>query len=301
MPRPAFEVADIFRSHGATWRRANAGHVSLDQMKVMSAIERCRTIALGGHVARCEGCANTVIAYNSCRNRHCPKCQGAAAQQWLADREAELLPVGYFHLVFTLPAPVADIAYHNKAAIYGLLFKAAAEATLTIAADPKRLGARIGITAVLHSWGSAMTHHPHVHMIVPGGGISLDDTHWVSCRPGFFLPVRVLSRLFRRLFLSNLLAAHRAGHLAFYGNYAALTDPVAFAAFLAPLRKAEWVVYAKKPFAGPQAVLAYLSRYTHRVAISNRRLISADENSVTFTWKDYRIEGPGRSRAELPA
>ena len=301
MPRPAFEVADIFRSHGAAWRRANAGHVSLDQMKVMSAIERCRTIALGGHVARCEGCANTVIAYNSCRNRHCPKCQGAAAKQWLAEREAELLPVGYFHLVFTLPAPIADIAYHNKAAIYGLLFKAAAEATLTIAADPKRLGARIGITAVLHSWGSAMTHHPHVHMIVPGGGISLDDTHWVSCRPDFFLPVRVLSRLFRRLLLSNLLAAHQAGHLAFYGNYAALTDPVAFAALLAPLRQAEWVVYAKKPFAGPQAVLAYLSRYTHRVAISNRRLISADENSVTFTWKDYRIEGPGRySTMTLP-
>ena len=301
MPRPAFEVADIFRSHGATWRRANAGHVSLDQMKVMSAIERCRTIALGGHVARCEGCANTVIAYNSCRNRHCPKCHGAAAKQWLAEREAELLPVGYFHLVFTLPAPIADIAYHNKTAIYGLLFKAAAEATLTIAADPKRLGARIGITAVLHSWGSAMTHHPHVHMIVPGGGISLDDTHWVSCRPGFFLPVRVLSRLFRRLFLSNLLAAHQAGHLAFYGNYAVLTDPVAFATFLAPLRKAEWVVYAKKPFAGPQAVLAYLSRYTHRVAISNRRLIPADENSVTFTWKDYRIEGPGRySTMTLP-
>jgi hypothetical protein len=301
VPRPAFEVADIFRSHGAAWRRANAGHVSLDQMKVMSAIERCRTIALGGHVARCEGCANTVIAYNSCRNRHCPKCQGAAAKQWLAEREAELLPVGYFHLVFTLPAPIADIAYHNKAAIYGLLFKAAAEATLTIAADPKRLGARIGITAVLHSWGSAMTHHPHVHMIVPGGGISLDDTHWVSCRPDFFLPVRVLSRLFRRLLLSNLLAAHQAGHLAFYGNYAALTDPVAFAAFLAPLRQAEWVVYAKKPFAGPQAVLAYLSRYTHRVAISNRRLISADENSVTFTWKDYRIEGPGRySTMTLP-
>jgi hypothetical protein len=301
VPRPAFEVADIFRSHGATWRRANAGHVSLDQMKVMSAIERGRTIALGGHVARCEGCANTVIAYNSCRNRHCPKCQGAAAKQWLAEREAELLPVGYFHLVFTLPAPIADIAYHNKAAIYGLLFKAAAEATLTIAADPKRLGARIGITAVLHSWGSAMTHHPHVHMIVPGGGISLDDTHWVSCRPGFFLPVRVLSRLFRRLFLSNLLAAHQAGHLAFFGDHAALARARAFAAFLAPLRKAEWVVYAKKPFAGPQAVLAYLSRYTHRVAISNRRLISADENSVTFTWKDYRIEGPGRySTMTLP-
>jgi len=209
VPRPALEVADIFRDHGAAWRSANAGHVSRDQLKVMSAIERCRTVALGGHVARCENCADTVIAYNSCRNRHCPKCQGAAAKEWLAEREAELLPVGYFHLVFTLPGPIADIAYHNKAAIYGLLFTAAAEATLTIAGDPKRLGARIGITAVLHSWGSAMTHHPHVHMIVPGGGISLDDTRWVSCRPGFFLPVRVLSRLFRRLFLGKLLDAHQ--------------------------------------------------------------------------------------------
>jgi hypothetical protein len=206
VPRPALEVADIFRDHGAAWRRANAGHVSLDQLKVMSAIERCRTVALGGHVARCEDCADTVIAYNSCRNRHCPKCQGAAAKEWLAEREAELLPVGYFHIVFTLPGPIADIAYHNKAAIYGLLFTAAAEATMTIAADPKRLGARIGITAVLHTWGSAMTHHPHVHMIVPGGGISLDHTRWVSCRPGFFLPVRVLSHLFRRLFLGQLLA-----------------------------------------------------------------------------------------------
>jgi hypothetical protein len=288
------EVADIFRDHGAAWRRANAGHVSLDQMKVMSAIERCRTVALGGHVARCENCADTVIAYNSCRNRHCPKCQGAAAKEWLAEREAELLPVGYFHLVFTLPGPIAVIAYHNKAAVYGLLFSAAAEATLTIAADPKRLGARIGITAVLHTWGSAMTHHPHVHMIVPGGGISLDDTRWVSCRPGFLLPVRVLSRLFRRLFLGKLLAAHQAGCLTFFGDHAALAEPRAFAAFLAPLHKAEWVVYAKKPFGGPQAVLAYLSRYTHRVAISNRRLISADETSVTFKWKDYRIEGPDR-------
>jgi hypothetical protein len=294
VPRPALEVADIFRDHGAAWRRANAGHVSLDQMKVMSAIERCRTVALGGHVARCEDCAHTLIAYNSCRNRHCPKCQAAAAKEWLAEREAELLPVGYFHLVFTLPAPIADIAYQNKATIYGLLFTAAAEATLTIAADPKRLGARIGITAVLHSWGSAMTHHPHVHMIVPGGGISLDGTRWVSCRPRFFLPVRVLSRLFRRLLLGKLLAAHQAGHLAFFGGHAALAEPQAFAAFLAPLRKTEWVVYAQTPFAGPQAVLAYLSRYTHRVAISNRRLISADETGVTFTWKDYRIEGPDR-------
>jgi hypothetical protein len=292
--RPALEVADIFRDHGAAWRAANAGHVSLDQLKVMSAIERCRTAALGGHVARCEKCSHTIIAYNSCRNRHCPKCQGAAAKEWLAEREAELLPVPYFHVVFTLPGPIADIAYQNKAVIYDLLFKAAAEATLTIAADPKHLGASIGITAVLHTWGSALTHHPHVHMIVPGGGISLDGERWIACRPTFFLPVRVLSRLFRRLFLKMLTMAHEADRLAFFGDRAALADKGAFAAFLAPLRKAEWVVYAKKPFGGPQAVLAYLSRYTHRVAISNRRLISADQTDVTFKCKDYRIEGPGR-------
>src|SRR5712691_11849416 len=248
------------------WREANRGHVSLGQLKVMSAIERCRTAALGGHVWRCDDCAHTLIAYNSCRNRHCPKCQGAAARAWLAEREAELLPVGYFHVVFTLPGEIAAIAYQNKAVLYDLLFKASAETVLTIAADPKRLGARIGITAVLHTWGSAMTHHPHVHMIVPAGGISLDDTRWVSCRPGFFLPVRVLSRLFRRLFLGKLRAAHQAGRLAFFGGHAPLAEPRAFVAFLAPLRKTEWVVYAKKPFAGPHAVLAYLSRYTHRVA-----------------------------------
>src|SRR5664279_2693270 len=224
MSRPALEVADIFRDHGAAWRLANAGHVSLDQLKVMSAIERCRTVALGGHVARCENekCAHTIIAYNSCRNRHCPKCQGAAAKQWLAEREAELLPVGYFHLVFTLPGPIADIAYQNKAVIYDLLFKAAAEATLTIADDPKHLGARIGITAVLHTWGSALTHHPHVHMIVPGGGISLDGKRWVSCKPNFFLPVRVLSKLFRRLMLEQIAAAHAAGKLIFFGAQAHL-------------------------------------------------------------------------------
>jgi Putative transposase/Transposase zinc-binding domain len=294
MSRPALEVADIFRDHGAAWRSANAGHLSLDQLKVMSAIERCRTAALGGHVARCEDCARTVIAYNSCRNRHCPKCQGAAATEWLAEREAELLPVPYFHLVFTLPGPIADIAYQNKAVIYDLLFKAAAEATLTIASDPKHLGARIGITAVLHTWGSALTHHPHVHMIVPGGGLSDNGERWIACGPTFFLPVRVLSRLFRRLFLKMLTMAHETNRLAFFGDNAALTDKRAFAAFLAPLRNAEWVVYAKKPFGGPQAVLAYLSRYTHRVAISNRRLISADDNGITFKWKDYRIEGPGR-------
>ena len=263
-------------------------------MKVMSAIERCRTAALGGHVARCETCSHTRIAYNSCRNRHCPKCQGAAAKEWLAEREAELLPVPYFHLVYTLPAPIADIAYQNKAVIYDILFKASAETTLTIAADPKHLGARIGIISVLHSWGSAMTHHPHVHMIVPGGGISVDGSRWVSCRPGFFLPVRVLSRLFRRLFLAMLVAAHQAGRLQFFGAHAALADAAAFAAFLAPLRRSEWVVYSKKPFGGPEAVLAYLSRYTHRVAISNRRLIAIDHTGVTFKYKDYRIEGPER-------
>jgi hypothetical protein len=292
--RAKLEVADIFRDHGAAWRQANAGHVSLGQLKVMTAIERCRTAALGGHVKRCADCAHTVIAYNSCRNRHCPKCQGAAAKQWLAEREAELLPVPYYHLVFTLPAPIADIAYQNKATIYDILFKASAEAVMTIAADPKHLGARVGITAVLHSWGSAMTHHPHVHMIVPGGGIALDGQRWIACRPGFFLPVRVLSRLFRRLFLAKLAAAHAAGRLNFFGDQAALADPQAFAADLAPLRKTEWVVYAKRPFGGPETVLAYLSRYTHRVAIANSRLLALDDNTVTFKWKDYRCKGPDR-------
>jgi Putative transposase/Transposase zinc-binding domain len=292
--RPALEVADIFRDHGAAWRRANAGHVSLGQLKVMSAIESCRTAALGGHVARCEDCSHTHIAYNSCRNRHCPKCQGAAAREWLADREAELLPVPYHHVVFTLPAPVADIAYQNKAVIYDILFKAAAETLITIAADPKHLGARIGLTAVLHTWGSALTHHPHVHVIVPGGGISLDQTRWISCRPGFFLPVRVLSRLFRRLFLENLVAAHGAGRLQFFGHHAPLAGCDAFSAYLAPLRKIEWVVYSKRPFGGPEAVLAYLSRYTHRVAIANSRLIAFDGTGVTFKWKDYRAKGRER-------
>src|SRR5213079_604202 len=237
MFRPKLEVADIFRDHGAAWRAANAGHVSLDQLKVMSAIERCRTAALGGHVARCEDCSHTLIAYNSCRNRHCPKCQGAAAKEWLAEREAELLQVPYYHVVFTLPAAVADIAYQNKPVIYDLLFKTSAEALVTIAADPKHLGARVGVTSLLHTWGSALTHHPHVHMIVPGGGISLDGKSWISCRPGFFLPVRVLSRLFRRLFLEKLIVAHKAGHLKFFGVQARLDNIRAFKAYLAPLRK----------------------------------------------------------------
>ena len=296
MPRERLEVADIFRAHGPAWRRAQAGHVSLGQLKVMSAIERCRTAALGGHVARCEECSHTRIAYNSCRNRHCPKCQGAAAKEWLADREAELLPVPYYHVVFTLPAPIAGIAYQNKAEIYAILFKAAAETLLTIAADPRHLGARIGLTAVLHTWGSALTHHPHVHCIVPGGGLSLDGTRWVACRPGFFLPVRVLSRLFRRLVLEQLAAAHEAGRLHFFGDHAPLAGGDAFTAYLAPLRTIEWVVYSKRPFGGPEAVLAYLSRYTHRVAIANSRLIACDETGVTFRWKDYRANGRERHK-----
>jgi hypothetical protein len=294
MTRERLEVADIFRAHGPAWRRAQAGHLSLGQIKVMSAIERCRTAALGGHVAACQDCGHIHVAYNSCRNRHCPKCQGAAARDWLAARQAELLPVAYYHVVFTLPAPIADIAYHNKAVVYALLFKAAAETLLTIAADPKHLGARIGLTAVLHTWGSALTHHPHVHCIVPGGGLSERGDRWISCRPGFFLPVRVLSRLFRRLFLENLAAAHQAGRLQFFGALTSLREPSAFAAWLAPLRKIEWVVFAKRPFAGPEAVLAYLSRYTHRVAISNRRLVALDDNGVTFRWKDYRAKGRTR-------
>jgi Putative transposase/Transposase zinc-binding domain len=294
--RPRLEVADILHHHGAAWRRANAGHVSLGQLQVMSAIVSCRTAALGGHVTRCEDCAHTQIAYNSCRNRHCPKCQGAAARDWLAEREADLLPVPYFHVVFTLPAAIATIAYHNKAVIYDLLFKASSEALLTIAADPKHLGARIGVTAVLHSWGSAMTHHPHVHMIVPGGGIALDGSKWVACKPGFFLPVRVLSKLFRRLMLEKLAAAHAVGRLTFFGEHAGLRDPKAFAAQLAPLRKKNWFIYAKPPFAGPQAVLAYLARYTHRVAVSNRRLVALDADGVTFRYKDYRRNGQERYR-----
>jgi hypothetical protein len=294
MTRPALEVADIFRGHGPAWREANADHISRDQMKVMSAIERCRTMALGGHVARCEGCAHTVIAYNSCRNRHCPKCQGAAAREWLAERQAELLPVPYYHVVFTLPAPLRDIAYQNKAVIYDLLFKASAETVLTIAADPKHLGVRIGITAVLHTWGSTMIHHPHIHMIVPGGGISLDGQRWVSCRPRFLLPVPVFSKLFRGLFLHKLLAAHREGRLTFFGKHARLAERKAFAAYLGPSRKVKWHVYCKPPFGGPEAVLAYLSRYTHRVAISNHRLIASDHRGVTFRYKDYRADGSAR-------
>ena len=296
MGTAALEVADIFRTHGPAWRQAQRSHLSLGQLKVMTAIEQCRSAALGGHVLRCEDCQRLQVAYNSCRNRHCPKCQASAAQRWLDARQADLLPVDYFHVVFTLPAPISEIAYWNKAVVYGLLFEVAAQTLRTIAADPKHLGAQIGATLVLHTWGSALTHHPHVHGIVPGGGLSLDGQRWMACRPGFFLPVRVLSRLFRRRFLEALETEHRAGTLQFFSQHTALADPKALARGLAPLRRCEWVVYAKKPFAGPQAVLAYLSRYTHRVAISNSRLVAHDERGVTFRWKDYRDKGRGQGK-----
>jgi predicted RNA-binding Zn-ribbon protein involved in translation (DUF1610 family) len=288
MSRQALEVADIFRARGPVWRQANAGHISLGQLKVMSAIEACRSAALGGHVLRCSSCAHQQIAYNSCRNRHCPRCQGSAAHRWLEARQADLLPVEYYHLVFTLPAPISDLAYSNKSVIYTILFKAAAETLQTIAADPRHLGARVGLTLVLHTWGSTMIHHPHVHGIVPGGGLSGDGKQWIHCRPGFFLPVRVLSRLFRRLFLERLTDAYQAGDLKFFGGHQALADGEAFGDWIKPLRKTEWVVYAKRPFAGPEAVLAYLSLYTHRVAIANSRLLKFNDQGVTFKWKDYR-------------
>ena len=288
MSRQTQEVADIFRAQGPVWRQAHQGHISLGQLKVMSAIEACRSAALGGHVLRCSSCEHQQIAYNSCRNRHCPKCQGSAAHHWLEARQADLLPVEYYHLVFTLPAPISNLAYSNQSVIYAILFRAAAETLQTIAADPKHLGARVGLTLVLHTWGSAMTHHPHVHGIVPGGGLSINGEQWIPCRPGFFLPVRVLSRLFRRLFLDRLKDAYEAGELRFYGDHQSLIHADAFSSWIMPLRNIEWVVYAKRPFSGPQAVLAYLSRYTHRVAIANSRLLKFNEQGVTFKWKDYR-------------
>jgi len=295
--RTSLEVADIFRAEGASYRTAQAGHLSLTQLKVMSAIETCRTAALGGHLDACEDCGHQRIAYNSCRNRHCPCTPGAAARTWLAERESDLLPVGYFHVVFTLPTEVADIAWQNKAVVYDLLFRAAAETMMTIAADLRHLGARIGITAVLHTWGSAMTHHPHIHRILPGGGISLDSQHWISSRPAFLLPVRMLGSLFRRLFLTQLIEWHRTGQLAFSSpTRASLADHRLFLRHLAAVRNKRWVVYAKPPFTGPEAVLAYLSRYTHRVAISNRRLLAFDAAGVTFRYKDYRRDGADRQR-----
>jgi hypothetical protein len=282
------EVADIFRRFGSAWREAHQGHISLGQLKVMSAIECCRSAALGGHVLRCQNCSHIQIAYNSCRNRHCPKYQASAAKRWLEARQLELLPVDYFHVVFTLPAVIADMAYQNKREIYRILFKAAAETLRTIAVDPKHLGAKIGVTMVLHTWGSALTHHPHVHCIIPGGGFSTNGQQWIACRKGFFLPVRVLSRLFRRLFLERLTSAYRRGELKFFGHQSSLNNNQDFTEALKPSRQQEWVVYAKRPFAGPKSVLAYLSRYTHRVAIANSRLVKVDSHDVTFKWKDYR-------------
>jgi hypothetical protein len=296
MSRPRIEVADVFRHYGEAWRIENVARLSNGQRRVMTAIELCRTAALGGHVERCDDCSHTRIAYNSCRNRHCPKCQWRAAEAWLEAREAELLPVPYFHIVFTLPASIGAIAYQNKAKVYGLLFSAAAETLTTIAADPKHLSAQIGVTAVLHTWGQNLDHHPHVHCIVPGGGISPDGDRWVRCRPNFFLPVRVLSRLFRRLFLDGLEALHAAGELQFFNDLEPLAEIGAFRARLEPLRRSEWVVYAKRPFAGPSQVLAYLARYTHRVAIGNSRLVSIDDGHVSFRWKDYREAGTQRSK-----
>ena len=287
------------------------GHLTHAQLKVMSAIEACRTADLGGYVARCANpaCGHTTIAYCSCRNRHCPKCQSSQAREWLEARKAELLEAPYFHVVFTLPPRIAAIAYHNKAVVYGLLMKASAETLTTIAADPKRLGVKIGFTSVLHTWGSAMTHHPHVHMIVPGGGVAIargeeavsptgpqNATRWISATADYLLPVRVLAAMFRGKMLALLKAAHADGRLQFFGPHAALADEAAFKAWLEPLYTTHWHVYAKRPFGGPEQVLAYLARYTHRVAISNKRLIKADETSVTFTYKDYRIEGPARHK-----
>jgi Putative transposase/Transposase zinc-binding domain len=296
--RSRLQIADIFRDHGPAWRDANRGHVSLGQLKVMSAIESCRTAALGGHVVRCEdaACGFTQVAYNSCRNRHCGRCQGAVSREWLAAREAELLPVPYFHVVFSLPAEIAEIAYQNKAVVYDLLFKVSADVMMMIAADPKHLGAKIAITSVLHTWGSAMMHHPHVHMIVPGGGLSTDGSKWVRASAKFLLPVRVLSALFRRRMIEALVTAHRADHLQFFNELARLADAQAFADHLEPLKAKRWHVYAKRPFGGPEAVLAYLARYTHRVAISSSRLIAIDGRGVTFKVKDYRIDGPGRHK-----
>ena len=277
----------MLRRHGDAYRASNTGRLDRSQRRVMGAIEACRTAALGGHVARCGDCGHTAISYNSCRNRHCPKCQAGAAREWLEARAADLLPVEYFHVVFTLPAPVAAIAFQNKAVVYALLFEAAAATLKTIGADPKHLGAEIGATMVLHTWGQTLTHHPHVHCIVPGGGLAPDGRNWIACRPGFFLPVRVLSRLYRRLFLEKLGTAHRAGKLNFFNDLAPLADAKLFATAMAPLRRAEWIVFAKRPFAGPDQVLTYLSRYTHRIAISNRRLVGLDDTHVAFSWRDY--------------
>jgi hypothetical protein len=298
--RPKLEVADILRRYGETYRAEHEGSLSVAQRRVMQAITTCRTAALGGHVERCDACEHQRIAYNSCRNRHCPKCQSLARAQWIEDRQAELLDCPYFHVVFTLPEEIAAIAYQNKAVVYNLLFAATADTLRTIAADPKHLGAEIGFFAVLHTWGQNLMHHPHLHCVVPGGGLSADGEHWVACRPGFFLPVRVLSRFFRRRFLELIQQAFDRGELEFFSDLQPLADRQAFARYLEPPRKKEWIVYAKAPFAGPQQVLDYVGRYTHRVAISNNRLLDIEEGQVSFRWKDYR-DGDAQKTMTLTA
>ena len=288
MERPKLEVADIFRRYGPAYRQQHPGSLSRGQRRAMSAIEQCRTAALGGHMEQCDSCGHQRPAFHSCRNRHCPKCQSFARAQWLEDRQAELLPTEYFHVVFTLPEEIATIAYQNKKEVYGILFRATSETLRTLAADPKHLGAEIGFLAILHTWGQNLMFHPHLHCVVPGGGISPDGKRWIPCRPGFFLPVRVLSRLFRRLFLEHLQATFDRGHLQFFSSLQHLRNRKAFTQYLAPLRQKEWVVYAKPPFGGPEQVLHYLGRYTHRVAISNHRLLDIDNGQVRFRWKDYR-------------
>ncbi|MGH8220753.1 MAG: IS91 family transposase [Steroidobacteraceae bacterium] len=288
MERPKLEVADILRRYGDAYRAEHEGSVSSTQRRVMRAITACRTAALGGHVEACDECGHRRISFNSCRNRHCPKCQSLARAQWIEDRKAELLACPYFHVVFTLPEEIAAIAYQNKAVVYNLLFAATAETLCTIGADPKHLGAQIGFFAVLHTWGQNLMHHPHLHCVVPGGGLSADGEHWVACRPGFFLPVRVLSRFFRRRFLELLGQAFDRGELEFLSALAELRERKAFLRYLDPLRSKEWIVYAKAPFAGPEQVLDYVGRYTHRVAISNNRLLGIEDGRVTFRWRDYR-------------
>jgi hypothetical protein len=291
MDRPKLEVADVFRRYGAAYREQHGASMSTAQRRVMSAIELCRTAALGGHLERCDQCGHERNCFNSCRDRHCPKCQSLARAQWIEDRQAELLEVPYFHVVFTVPEEIAAIAYQNKKVVYGILFRTTAETLTTIAADPEHLGAEIGFFAVLHSWGQSLQFHPHLHCVVPGGGLSPDGQRWIPCRRNFFLPVRVLSHLFRRLFLEALQRAFDSGKLQFFGHLEPFRDRLTFSRHLAALKEREWVVYAKRPFAGPQQVLDYVGRYTHRVAISNNRLVDIENDQVSFRWKDYRTDG----------
>lgn len=291
MEPPKLEVADVFRHYGEAYRQQHGASLSVAQRRVMTAIEVCRTAALGGHLERCDQCGHERNAYNSCRDRHCPKCQGLARAQWIQDRQSELLNVPYFHVVFTVPEQMAAIAYQNQEVVYGILFQATAETLKIIAADPQHLGAEIGFFAVLHTWGQNLQFHPHLHCVVPGGGLSPDGQRWVSCRPDFFLPVRVLGHLFRRLFLESLQKAFDSGKLRFFAALESLRQPQTFAELVARMKACEWVVYAKRPFAGPQQVLDYVGRYTHRVAISNNRLLDMENGQVRFQWKDYRDDG----------